>query len=276
MTELNKLQLNVYTNNPNYRIEFTGNEKECVAIYASSNNLFFPHDEKMFRKAIIEEDRYEWTRLKIKRAQKHIFLRDIYKQWYASGINSSLNSIDKVVEWLKVEVKSYKSIVCLGSSGGGYFVSIIGAQLKADIVLNFNGQWDIYDKVERDGKIISPVLKRLLDEDGEGIKYFNIVRPEFDYSHTFYMVSTHSPWDAKQLDILKGFNNIHIIRFRNSHHGIPFLKCSLPQIMNMSYDELCPLQKREHLPILFDFKVAGLVPTIRFLAKIIKKKFINE
>ena len=121
MSKLDELQLNKYTKDSNCRIEYTGEKRDCVAIYLTSNNLFFPHTEEMFWKAVVEKDRYEWTKQKISYVQKHIFLRDIYKQWYASGINSTLDSIDKVVEWLKVEVKDYTRIVCLGSSGGGVF-----------------------------------------------------------------------------------------------------------------------------------------------------------
>lgn len=272
MSKLDELQLNKYTKDSNCRIEYTGEKRDCVAIYLTSNNLFFPHTDEIFWKAVVEKDRYEWTKQKISYAQKHIFLRDIYKQWYASGINSTLDSIDKVVEWLKVEVKDYTRIVCLGSSGGGYFASILGAKLKADIVLNFNGQWDIYDNIERDGRIISPVLKRMLDNHDEGVKYFNISREEFDYPRTFYFVSTKSSCDAQQLALVKNFSNIHVVRFCNSHHGIPFLKCSLPRILNMNYDELCQLEHSEHLPILFDMRMAGILPTIRFMFKMIKKK----
>lgn len=159
---------------------------------------------------------------------------------------------------------------------GGNFASILGAKLKADLVLNFNGQWDIYGNVEQDGRIISPVLKRMIDERHNGVKYFNIVREEFDYPRTFYFVSTKSEWDAYQLSLLRDFKNIHIIKFCNPHHGIPFLKCSLPQIMNMNFDELCELERREHFPILFEMKVSGVLTTLRFLIGMIKKKFRKQ
>lgn len=275
MTELDKLQLNIYTSSPNYRIEYSGDRKDCVAIYVSSNNIFFPHNVETFKKAVVEKDRYEWTRMKVKRAQKHIFLRDIYKQWYASGINSRLDNLDKVINWLRDEVKGYSSIICLGSSAGGTVASIIGTKLKADTILNFNGQWDVYDNIERDDTIISPVLKRMIDNGNEGVRFFNIVRPEFDYHHIFYLVSTRSPWDVKQLKLIKDFKNIHIVRFRNSHHGIPFLKCSLPIVMNMTFEELCRLEMKEHWPIFFEMQTAGILKTIKFLAKMLKNKILK-
>lgn len=276
MTKLAELQNSIYTDQTNFCIEYTGTQRGCVAVYLTSNNLFYPHNEEMFRKAVIEKNRFEWTRLKIKRAQKHIFLRDIYKQWYGIGINKELDSIDKVVEWLKDEVKGYSSIICIGSSGGGYFASIIGSKLQADLVLNFNGQWDIHDSIEDNGIIISPVLKKMLAEKHPGIKYFNIVREEFDYSRIFYFVSSKSPVDIRQLELASSFKNIHIIRFSNSHHGIPFLKCTLSRVINMTYEELCELENHEHLPVLFDIKLIGLTKTAGFLLKLIKKKFIRR
>lgn len=271
MTELDRLQLEIYTNKKNYQIEYTGDGKDCVAIYITSNNLFYPHNVENFKWSVLEKDRFEWTRMKVRRAQKHIFLRDVYKQWYASGINSELNNIDKVIEWLREEIKGYSSIVCIGSSGGGYLATILGPILKADIVLNFNGQWNIFDNIERNGEIISPVLKKYLDATSDEVKYYNIAQRDFDYHRTFYFVSTRSAWDKRQLSLLKDLTNIHIIRFYNSHHGIPFLKCSLPILINMNFEKLCKLDKSLHIPVLFDIKVSGFVTTMKFLFNLIIK-----
>lgn len=120
MSELENLQAHVYTEQKNYRIEYdnvTG--RDVVAVYLTSNALFFPNTPEVFRKAVVEKDRYEWTRLKIRRAQKHIFVRDVYKQWYASGINAKINTIDKLTDWLREQVKGYKHLIIIGSSGGG-------------------------------------------------------------------------------------------------------------------------------------------------------------
>ncbi len=275
METLEELQELAYRELDNYKIEYTGEEKECVAVYLTSNNLFFPHDVEHFRWSVLEKDRFEWTRLKIRRATKHIFLRDIYKQWYASGVNAKINTLDKLIEWLRNEIKDYKSLIISGSSGGGYAAALIGSKLKADIVISFNGQWYITDNIEHDGKVVSPVLKRMVEEGADGVKYFDIARSEFDYPRTFYFVSTRSPWDARQLKCVSAFKNIHIIRFRNSHHGIPFLKSSLPRVLNMSYDELCKLEKHSHLPLLFDVRIAGFVPTVKCLLHIINKKIFK-
>lgn len=144
------------------------------------------------------------------------------------------------------------------------------------MVLSFNGQWYITDNIESDGKVISPVLKRMVDENADGVKYFDIARSEFDYPRTFYFVSVMSPWDARQLQRVEHFKNIHIIRFRNSHHGIPFLKSSLPRVLNMSFEELCGLEMYKHSPIVFDIGIGGLRPTIKCLWHILRKKIFKR
>ena len=160
---------------------------------------------------------------------------------------------------------------------GGYLATLIGAKLKASLVISFNGQWEIFSQIEKDGRVVSPILKRLRDERQDEVKYFNIARQEFDYERIFYLVSDRSPWDIQQLKLVERFRNIHIVRFRNSHHGIPFLKVALPTILNMSYEELCALEKDVHKPVLFEMQLVGMVPTIKYLfhlaGKLIRKRF---
>lgn len=276
MDTLAELQHQYYCNDKNYHIHYTDTKVSCVAVYFTSNNLFFPHDLDSFRLAVINKDRFEWTNIMIGRAQKHIFIRDIYKQWYASGINVEINSMEKLVEWLRNETKNYKEIIMVGSSGGGYAATIAGIKLKASIIYNFNGQWNLYDNVERDGHIISPILKEMIDKNDIGVKYFDITNFGYDSSNIFYFVSKLSTWDKKQYSFIKKFKNINIISFCNNHHGIPFLKSTLPTILAMNHEELKKLTKHQHIPFIFDCRIAGLKNTLLFVIKSIIKKYKNE
>lgn len=230
----------------------------------------------MFRFSIIKKNRYEWTNLKIKRAYKHIFIRDIYKQWYASGINAEINTLDKLIEWLRNETLNYNEIIMVGSSGGGYAATIAGVKLKASLIFNFNGQWNLYDNIERNGEIISPILKRMLDNNDSGTQYFDIANTEYDYNRVFYFVSKFSPWDKKQYSLIKDFRNTNIICFYNNHHGIPFFKSSLPAILAMKQEELKKLAKQQHIPFFFDCRIAGFKNTISFVLKSLIKKFLKK
>ncbi len=103
----------------NYLIEYDENvlENSCC-IYFSSHGIYYPETQQVFLSKIVEKNVYEWYRRRIPGVKKHIFLRDIRKQFYVEGINNVLNSIDKLVEWLKRETQNY-SVITAGSSAGG-------------------------------------------------------------------------------------------------------------------------------------------------------------
>lgn len=70
-----------------------------------------------FKTSLIEKNRYEWTNYHLSCAEKEIFIRDIYKSWYVTGINVNLDTIDKMVQFLKKETEGLKTIL-IGSSLG--------------------------------------------------------------------------------------------------------------------------------------------------------------
>lgn len=263
MDELKTLMWNAYDTLPNYRIDYDSSDKGCVAIYISSNGIFYPDTVECFNKTIFDKDRYEFTKLKIKRADKHIFIRDIYKHWYVDGLNRTMDSVDKIVDWLKCEVADFKEIVVVGISGGGYLSALLAPKIKASIVINMNGQWDL----SKEG----PIQHLLKQEYPKLMKYKSLVSEEYNYENTFYLVSMYSPGDDEQLAMLEPYKKIHKIRFVNRHHGVPCLKCALPVIMNMSYSQLCVLEKKKHYPIFFEIRYVGLIPTIKDLYKEVKK-----
>lgn len=264
MKDLRLRQKEAYEHLLNYRIDIDKDLKDCVAIYISSNGIFYPDTVECFNSTIFDKDRYEFTKLKIKRANKHIFLRDIYKHWYVDGINKTLNSIDKLIEWLKSEICGYDELIIIGISGGGYLASLLGPKLKASIVINMNGQWDL--SKER------PIQYLFEEQYSKLLKYSNLISEEYNYMNTFYFVSMYSKGDDEQLKMLEPYKQIHKVKFANTHHGVPFLKCALPVIINMTYDQLCSLEKWYHIPILFEMKYVGIIPTIRDLFNEIKKR----
>ena len=82
----------VYINQPNYKIEYNNSCKANIcAIYFSSNDIYYPNNEDIFQKRIVEKNVFEWYNTRIN-ARKHIFIRDIFKQWYLEGINAKLDS----------------------------------------------------------------------------------------------------------------------------------------------------------------------------------------
>ena len=88
---------NVYDTQHNYLIEYNEQckDKTYCAVYFCSNDLYYPNVEDIFRKRIVEKNFFEWYNLRIEKAYKHIFVRDVFKQWYLSGINQSIDSPER-------------------------------------------------------------------------------------------------------------------------------------------------------------------------------------
>ena len=251
----------VYRNNNNYLIEFneTNKSNNICAIYFSSNDIYYPNSEEVFRKRILEKNSYEWYGTRIRDAYKHIFVRDIQKQWYLGGINETIGSIEKLYEFLLRETDGYKTVT-LGSSAGGYAAVLFGAQLNASKILTFNGQFEIESllyssKVER-----NPLLFEYANT--QTFRYYDLKRVVTLSNKIFYFLSLNSLWDIAQFRHIKGFGQLNVIGFNTSHHGIPFLKAALPDVINLSVEELSKLAKRQYSPFLFTIRMIGFTQTI--------------
>ena len=257
MENLLELQSKAYKKD-NFKIVLNDDCKECVAIYFTSNDLFYPHNSESFTYSVLQKDFYEWQTCLLKRANKHVFLRDIYKQWYCKGINQNINSIDSLFLWLKDQTKGYKEIVTIGSSAGGYMSALMGTMLGANISLAFNAQFDLWSSIEKNGKIISPMLREL--EKSGNTKYFSIYDKIKNNSNIFYFFSTGSSYDVAQYAFIKDLNSINILKFKTAHHGIPFLKSAVSDVINMDKCYLLRLSNKIYTPFKFSVEIIGLFP----------------
>ena len=250
----------------NYLIEFSNTdqkEKYCV-IYFSSNNIYHPNSKESFKKTIIEKNHFEWYGTRIENGQKHIFIRDIQKQWYLNGINSELNSIEKVVSFLNKETLGYK-VITLGSSSGGFAAVLFGSFLNAEKILTFNGQFQVLDLLKSSNEAIDPIIFRNQNNSSVN-KYFSLKSVIKHYSNIYYFFSNKSEWDQINKDhILE--EGINIISFNTNNHGIPFVKSALLRVINSSKQELNSWMKNSHFPIFFSIKYGGIYATLRVLIK---------
>lgn len=162
-----------WLNEPNFLIEYNEqcSSKEYCAIYFCSNDIWFPHTEEIFRKRIVKNNFFEWYRCRIARAYKHIFVRDVFKQWYLTGINGEINSTDKLYEFLKKETAGYK-VITLGSSAGGYASALFGPMLGAVQSICFNAQFCLQRLVDESTPTISPLLYSMYKCNSGGGKQY--------------------------------------------------------------------------------------------------------
>ena len=129
----------------NYKVIETGNKTGRAICFFSGNGLYYPNDTVTFRKEIINKDRYEFEKighgkLLVKYFEKIIFFRDIYKQWYVTGINNEANSIDKSVELISKLTEGLK-VTTAGISAGGYAAVVLGKLMGANRIFDISGQW---------------------------------------------------------------------------------------------------------------------------------------
>ena len=264
---------NFFFENRNYKIEESSyqhfNDKICC-IYFSSNNIYFPNDEKTFQNRIIEKDYYEWYNTRLKRACKHIFIRDIKKQWYLNGINNEICSPALLFEFLVIQTKGY-NVVTIGSSAGGYAAVLYGKLLNAKQIITFNGQFEINSLLLSSAEKVDPLVFRF--KDSKLRFYYDLKNVIKSWSNIYYFRSIRSFWDIKQFEHIKDEANLYSIGFKTNHHGIPFLKCNLEIVINFSENELRNLASKIQHPILFSVKLVGIKETIRgFFKQFFQKK----
>jgi hypothetical protein len=263
---------NAYQSKDNYLIEYDESQsKDHCAIYFSSNEIYYPNDEKVFQRSILEQNKFEWFGTRVPYAHKHIFVRDIQKQWYLTGVNSSIDSPEKLTEFLKAETEGYK-ITTLGSSAGGFAAVLFGSLLKARLMLSFNGQFQVHSLLNTSKEAINPVIFRF-KQANKLLVYFDAKPFIFEGGHIFYFYSNGSGWDCEQREHIED-KNINIIEFATAHHGIPFLKCNLPAILKMSKEELLVLSGKVFSPLIFSIKRVGVAKTLNGLYEQIRKKYL--
>lgn len=267
----------VYQNNPNYDVallEGPDIQKDLCVIYFSSNDIYYPNTAQAFRSSIVNKNKYEWRKNLIPVAHKHIFVRDIQKQWYIDGINAEDNSPDKIAGLLQSLTQGFK-IYTIGSSAGGFAAMLFGSLLKAKRVYAFNAQLDLNIVIRDSDKITDPLLFKYRAPDPKS-KYFRIedfVTPATEY---FYFQSCKSKTDVIQFEPFKNKELVNCIRFKTSHHGIPFFKNNLSYILNLPVGTLKEMAKKEHHPLQFAIKVDGIFKTTYMVSKIVYGRVLKK
>ncbi|GGD03529.1 hypothetical protein [Hyunsoonleella pacifica] len=263
----------IYTNAKNYKVKLHEGDKvqkDLCAIYFSSNELYYPNTSKAFQNSILVKDKFEWQRNFFDNAHKHIFIRDVQKQWYVEGISATHNSPDKLLKLLKELTQGYK-IFTLGSSAGGYAAMLYGGLLKADRVYAFNAQLNLNVVVQSSNAITNPLLFKY--KDSERAKFFkidNFITSETDY---FYFQSSKSLIDIKQYENFHKKEDILRVVFKTSNHGFPFLRHNLKHVLSLDKTKLITLSKKQYHPVVFAASVDGWFKTIHTVTTAVLKRF---
>lgn len=244
LNETNYLLRNCFEGN-NYYEENLGNGRKCF-IFFSGNGLYYPNDYPTAINALINNNHYEWQNIAKSdlirsQAGKIIFLRDVFKQWYVTGINSEINSIAKLFIFLREKTKGYE-VITVGNSAGGYMATLFGALLSAKLVLNFSGQYVINPNELEDEYYY---LKKYAND--KFFSQFFDIRPFLKANSDvpiMYFFPFKSEEDMEQYALTKDIKNIFAFAFDNAEHGRSMCGRDMPCVIASEPDilqKLCML-----------------------------------
>ena len=233
----NKL-LQDYFEQKNYKVvEYDTNRKRCY-IFFSSNGIYYPNQKGAFLRTIYG-DRYEWETLvslsEIPQvAAKCIYVRDLRRAWYATGINADIDSVDELAEFLRKETTGYE-VITVGVSAGGYAAALFGAKINAQIAFAFSAQFSIYEFYN--GPSAYFYLNKHLENRAVS-QYYNICEAIKDTIPIAYFYPEENDGDRKQAVLVKDFSNVMSFPVITATHGLELNNKERVRLLQMSVDEI--------------------------------------
>lgn len=215
-------------------------------IFFSSNGIYIDNIDSI-NNVLVAQDRYEWENVSKDQAYNKIFVRDIKKSWYLNGVNKNESSVEALLQELKI-ITNGKRIVTVGNSSGGYAATLFGYLLNAEYVLNFSGQFVLFEKENllcgADEAISDKYYPFLYDfvKNNMDCKYFDL-RNFKSNVNVFYFVPFYSRDDNVQYEFVKNISNIHAILIASNIHGDCISGSSLHKVLAMNHKEILLLAR---------------------------------
>lgn len=265
-----------YCQSKNYEaIELNPQSNLCV-IYFSSNGLYYPDTAAVFHQVVAVKDRYEWKKNIVQSARKVIFVRDVQKQWYVEGINSQVNSIEKLCTLLKAESQGL-DVVCVGNSAGGYAAVLVGCKLNAARIFSLSGQFSLLHQLEGEfARSKNPTLVKYENVDGYKQNYLLIDLIKTSKVPILYFYPAKSVKDRMQAELVRDIPHVYSFAFDSKNHANTCWRINFVDLFPM---DLSNLLKLHHAyagkiinPYIFSNRVSGYLKTARYSIDTLLKK----
>lgn len=254
----------------NYKIKYNDSKNGLAYIYCSSNALYEKDNIRSFENQIIKGDRYEWSNIQAECAPElEIFIRDIWLSWYVKGINSKINSYDKLINFIRDLTKGY-TIRCVGASSGGFIGTILAVELNAEISYSFAGQFSLshhFDHLQQ-----NPYLREYCTTGEEKyIEYYTRI-PD-STTNIAYMFPKHSKQDQEQYELVRTMKQLHTIDIDIDEHGVSIYPFALPKYLSYNLFEIEKLAGGGSMTKMnASIKIGGWLNFVKWaIAKILKK-----
>lgn len=249
-----------YLENPNYKIIDTpaADEPDLAVIYFSSLGTF-NHDKWQQR---LETDYYEFHRNPVRRAARHIYVRDVAVAFYMMGINSEVNTIDKLLELLQKLTKGYK-VVTIGVSSGGFMAMLAGAYLKAQYVISISGIIDVGPQKPGFAAGASPWAGPW---DFKYLDNHEIV--EKSGVPVFQFESSRCKVDFPNAEKMRKMQNVRIFNIDSDSHGGQLNSLCIAPLVNMSFERLEALSRRFNGRVISQWTINRTLLPLKHLLRI--------
>ena len=213
-----------------------GEGSDCLILF-SGNGLFYPNKEEVFHDIVVRKDRYEYQNLArsdyLHRFTRIIFVRDIHKQWYVTGINEKCSDVVTTVALLRTKTDG-DHVTTAGNSAGGYAAVLFGVLLRAERIFTFSGQWDITDAK------YAPYVERY-KADFNRSRFYDLRTVLQDREVTakiYYFWPDENEKDKYQAGLVKDIPEIRAFEFRSKKHESTVLPFQIPYLLSMEEEEL--------------------------------------
>ncbi len=228
----------------NYRVTDLKTGTNRCYVFFSSNGLYYPNTVSEFEKVILQENRYDWEHIAESRelqncADKMIFVRDVYKQWYINGINQCCENVDALIELLSDLTYGY-DIVTVGCSSGGYAAVLAGIKLGAKKIYSFSGQFTIENEVD-DYYWLTRYRK-----SPKRAKYYKLF-PLLEENRSipiYYFYPAKCGQDVEQYNTVKSMDHVYEYAFNCSAHADTVKGRDFPEVLTKTDQELRQLHQR--------------------------------
>lgn len=234
-----------YYSKPNYKtVQYEANHKLCY-IFFSGNGIYYPNDKGTFLRTIKAEERFEWENV-VKfsdipqKAGKCIYVRDLHKTWYVTGISNKIDSIDKLINVLKELTDGYE-VITVGNSAGGYIASLVGAKLKAMHAFNFSGQFSLYENA---GMIQAYYWLDKYKEDELRCRYYNICKYIKNTIPIIYFYPEYCEQDKKQSVLVEEYSNVLSFPINSERHGQTLSNEKIACLLTLNLFEIQELYRK--------------------------------
>lgn len=223
----------IYADKENYRIRVNNNyDNNICYIYCSSNALYIKGDEESFRDYVIKKDRYEWENISPwnLKPRMEIYIRDVWLSWYVRGINTTINTYEKLIEFIQEKTKGYK-VRCVGASSGAFIATILSVNVDAELCYNFAGQFSLISHFNHVNE--NPFLNTWMNVRGD--EYIECYK-YLDYSKAqiIYLLPVGSKQDTIQYKFVEKSKAVRTIKINQESHGVALYPFALANFL--SYD----------------------------------------